>query len=133
MAGIAVPVPRQASTAADSAIEPTAPVITATKSGVWSDGTGGIAPRWAGSRCQSATSRSMRIAPTPSDREWWSLTMNAASPPSMPSTTVTSHSGRSRSKAAIADRRASASTVSRVPGGGAATRLRCQCRSKCGS
>ena len=59
--------------------------------------------------------------------------MNAASPPSMPSTTVTSHSGRSRSKAAIADRRASASTASRVPGGGAATLLRCQCRSKCGS
>ena len=45
MAGIAAPVPRQASSAADPAIEPTAPVITAIRSGVWSDGTGGIAPR----------------------------------------------------------------------------------------
>jgi hypothetical protein len=76
---------------------------------------------------------SMRIAPTPSDSEWCSFRTSAALPPLMPSTTVTSHSGRARSKASIADRRANSSTVSRVPGGGAVIRLRCQVRSKWGS
>ena len=115
------------------AIEPAVPATKPGRSGLSCAGAGGISPRSAGSRCSSATIASMRMAPTPSDREWWSLTMSAASPPSMPSTRVTSHNGRARSKAAIADRRASASTASRVPGGGAVTRLRCQFRSKCGS
>jgi hypothetical protein len=73
------------------------------------------------------------MPPTPSVMEWCTLMTNAARPPSSPSTAVYSHSGRARSKPAIAALRARSSTRSKLPGSGARTRRRWYERSKCGS
>jgi len=62
--------------------------------------------------------------PTPSVKEWWTFWMNAARPPSTPSTTVNSQSGRSLSNAAIAIGAAISSTARKSDGDGTTTRRR---------
>ena len=86
-----------------------------------------------GCRSRSNTSDASCIAPMPSASTWCSFVTSAARPPSSPSTRVVSHNGRAWSKPAIAEIRASSTTVASVAGGGACTRRRWKPRSKSGS
>ena len=90
-------------------------------------------PGAAGSRSRSNSIMSSFMPPTPSVIEWWTLMIIADPPPTSPSTTVYSHSGRARSKPAIAALRATSSTASKSPGSGARIRRRWYDRSKFGS
>ena len=87
-------------------------------------GTGGSAPRSAGSAWKSKTREAICMPPMPSASEWCIITTIAAPPSARPSTRVAVHIGRAWSNSLISARRAISRTVSRVPGSGAMTRRR---------
>ena len=78
-----------------------------------------------GSASASNSSQPSCTAPSPSVKEWWSLTTSAAVPSARPSTSVMAHSGRNGSNSVMASDRANSSTVSGVCGCGASIRRRC--------
>ena len=73
------------------------------------------------------------MPPSPSVSVWWTLVTTADPPPSRPSISQLSHSGRDRSNPQLPILAAKSSTVSKVAGLGATTRRRCQPRLNCSS
>ena len=71
--------------------------------------------------------------PMPSTTEWCTLTISAAAPSAMPSTSTASHRGRARSNGRPAIDWARSSTPRRSPGSGARTCARWVATSKSGT
>ena len=96
-------------------------------------GARGIGPRSNPSGLRSTRAAPSWIAPWPSATAWCNLVITAAWPSGRPSSTVTFHSGRSRSKSDILWRRHSSNTSCHVEPAGIRKRRRWNDRSKSGS
>ncbi len=130
----ALPTTAEATRRGDRAPSATAPASSDASDGIGS-GSQGVSGGGTGA-ISGVRSKSPAIssAPdTPSMAAWWMRVTAAMRPPSRPSTTCMSHSGRARSSGRPASSPTRVSSWAREPGAGSADRCRWASRSKSGS